>query len=282
MPPPLRARITPCVIAILCPFLVSGSLRAQSPSPSQGPTAAVGLPSRDVSWGKLPGNFILDEKEIWLFPIQLAHGRHLVPTLLVLGTTTGLLFADAHDAPYFRRTSSFQTFNRGFSGPVAASEIALVPASFYLAGLIRDDSYSEKTALFAGEAVADSLALNLIMKIASRRLRPSDIPPTGNFSDTFFRGNASLINGSFPSAHAMAAFFRRRRFRRAISQPSLGSLGRLRSSRRHLFISDYAAVPFSVRRFPRRSSVLSHCAFRRAAGPLTCLRLDFAHSEFLH
>ncbi len=206
MPPPLRARITPCVIAILCPFLVSGSLRAQSPSPSQGPTAAAGLPSRDVSWGKLPGNFILDEKEIWLFPIQLAHGRHLVPTLLVLGTTTGLLFADAHDAPYFRRTSSFQTFNRGFSGPVTASEIALVPASFYLAGLIRDDSYSEKTALFAGEAVADSLALNLIMKIASRRLRPSDIPPTGNFSDTFFRGNASLINGSFPSAHAMAAF----------------------------------------------------------------------------
>jgi len=202
----MPTRVTLSITAILCPFLLIGSLRAQSPASSQGQAPAAGSSPRNVSWEKLPSNFILDEKEIWLFPIQLAHGRHLVPTLFVLGTATGLIFADAHDAPYFRRTSSFQTFNRGFSGPITASEIALVPTSFYLAGLIRGDSYSEKTALFAGEAVADNLALNLIMKIASRRLRPSDIAPNGNFSGTFFRSNASVVNGSFPSAHAMAAF----------------------------------------------------------------------------
>jgi len=46
------------------------------------------------------------------------------------------------------------------------------------------------------------------MKVATRRLRPSDIPPTGNFSDTFFRSHVSPtgINTSFPSGHAAAAF----------------------------------------------------------------------------
>lgn len=203
---PPFARSTQLLLAFYCPFLTCAALRAQSLAPDPGQIAQSGSSQRDVSWETLPHNFILDQKEIWLFPVQLAHGRHWLPTLGVLGATTVLLFADAHDTPYFRKTSAFQNFNRGFSGSITTAEIAMLPASFYLAGLIRNDSYSEKTALFSGEAVADSLALNLIMKVASRRLRPSDIAPTGKFSGTFFQGNASLLNGSFPSAHAMAAF----------------------------------------------------------------------------
>ena len=206
MPCASFARSPLILLAVICPLFASAPLRAQSLAPDPSQNTPAGLSLRDVSWEKLPQNFLLDQKEIWLFPVQLAHGHYWLPTLGVLGVTTGLLLADSHDAPYFRRTSGFQGFNRGFSGSITASEIALVPASFYLAGLIRKDSYSEKTALFAGEAVADSLTLNLIMKIASRRLRPSDIAPTGNFSGTFFRSNASLLDGSFPSAHAMAAF----------------------------------------------------------------------------
>jgi membrane-associated phospholipid phosphatase len=206
MPRRASARKTLVLIAVFWLRLPVASLRAQGTVANPGQPAQTGSAQREVSWEKLPLNFLVDQKNIWLFPTQLAHGRHWLPTLCVLGATTSLLFADAHDAPYFRKTASFQGFNRGFSGSITASEIALVPASFYAAGLIRKDSYSEKTALLAGEAVADSLALNLVMKVASRRLRPSDIAPTGSFSGTFFRSNASLLNGSFPSAHAMAAF----------------------------------------------------------------------------
>ncbi|MGO9640218.1 MAG: phosphatase PAP2 family protein [Candidatus Acidiferrales bacterium] len=194
------------LFTISCLLPAATFLRAQDPAAGPAQNGQASSSQREVSWKKLPGNFLADQKEIWLFPVQLRRGHHWLPALCVLGATTGLLFADAHDAPYFRRTSNFQGFNRGFSGPITASEIALIPASFYLSGLIRKDSYSQRTALLAGEAVADSLALNLVMKVASRRLRPSDIAPTGNFSDTFFRSNASVLNGSFPSAHAMAAF----------------------------------------------------------------------------
>ena len=77
-----------------------------------------------------------------------------------------------------------------------------------MVGHFRHDSYAEKTALLAGEAYADSAIVDIAMKVTTRRLRPSDIPPSGPFSDTFFRSHVSpsAINTSFPSSHATAAF----------------------------------------------------------------------------
>ncbi len=177
---------------------------------ASGPTQNAPIPAadRDVSWHKLPGNFLHDQKDMWLFPVQLAHGKHWLPTAGVGGVTAGLIAADAHDASNFRRTNSFSGFNRGFSGPITAAEIAAVPAAFYAVGLARKDSYAQKTALLAGEAVADGMILTIVIKALSRRLRPSDIAPHGNFSDTFFRSHPSIVGAgsAFPSGHAMAAF----------------------------------------------------------------------------
>jgi membrane-associated phospholipid phosphatase len=46
------------------------------------------------------------------------------------------------------------------------------------------------------------------MKDIDRRLRPSDIPPHGDFAHTWFKSHAPLIPGagSFPSGHAIEAF----------------------------------------------------------------------------
>jgi len=163
---------------------------------------------REVSWHTLPRNFLQDQKDVWLFPVQLAKGQHWVPALAVTGVTAGLIAADAHDTPYFRRTARFEGFNDAFSGRITLTEIAAVPAAFLVVGHFRHDSYAEKTALLAGEAYADSAIVDIVMKVATRRLRPSDIPPTGNFSDTFFRSPKALsgIHTSFPSGHAAAAF----------------------------------------------------------------------------
>ena len=163
---------------------------------------------RDVSWSTLPRNFLQDQKDIWLFPVRLAKGRDWLPTLAVTGVTAALIVADPHDTRYFRRTARFEGFNDAFSGSITAGEIAAVPAAFLIVGHFWHDAYAEKTALLAGEAYADSAIVDIVMKMATRRLRPSDIAPTGTFSDTFFRSHvsASGISTSFPSGHAAAAF----------------------------------------------------------------------------
>lgn len=178
----------------------------------QVPTpAATSLPAparREVSWRELPSNILHDQKDIWLFPVQLAHGHHWLPTVAVIGITAGLIALDAHDTPYFRRTSDFSGFNRGFSGSITEAEIAIVPVAMYGIGLMRKDSYTQQTALFSAEAVVDSGILAIAMKDVSRRLRPSDIAPTGNFSDTFFRSPPTITgkNSAFPSGHTILAF----------------------------------------------------------------------------
>ncbi len=163
---------------------------------------------RDTSWRTMPRNFLQDQKDIWLFPVELSKGRHWVPTIAVTGVTGALIAADPHDTPYFRHTQRFEGFNDVFSGRNTSLGMAIVPAAFLAVGHFRHDSYAEQTALLAGEAYADSAIVDMVMKISTRRLRPSDIAPNGNFSDTFFSSPKALsgINTSFPSGHAAAAF----------------------------------------------------------------------------
>lgn len=233
---------------------------AQTAPPQTAPTPPA---DRDVSWHKLPRNFLHDQKEIWLFPVQLAHGKHWLPFAGVVGVTAGLIAADAHDTSNFRRTTSFSGFNRGFSGPITAAEIAAVPAAFYALGLARKNSYAQKTALLAGEAVADGMVLTIVIKALSRRLRPSNIAPRGNFSDTFFRSHPSIVGAgsAFPSGHAMAAFSvatvvaRRYRKHRWVPWVAYGLAGTISFSRVTLqshFPSDVflgAALGYSIARF---------------------------------
>ena len=211
-----RPRLLPIGFSCLWLSLSTGILHCQdiaplvgeAPSdPAQGQSAGTGSSvQRDVSLRQLPRNLISDQKDLWFFPGKLAQGRHWLPTVAVVGATAGLLAADPHDVSYFRRTSSFHGFNQAFSGKATALEIGLVPASFYVLGLARKDSYSQKTALFAGEAAADSLILYGVINAVTRRLRPSDIVPQGPFTDTFFRAHNGLFNHSFPSGHTTAAF----------------------------------------------------------------------------
>jgi membrane-associated phospholipid phosphatase len=228
------------------------------PAPQQpGPAPPA---ERDVSWQRLPANILYDQKDIWLFPVELAHGRHWLPTLAVVGVTAGLVALDAHDAPYFRRTSSFRGFNRSFSGTATGVEIALVPASLYTVGFIRKDAYTQKTALWAGEAVADSLVLSTVMKAVTRRLRPSDIAPQGNFSDTFFHSH-SLTSNSFPSGHTIAAFsvatvvaerYRSHRWVPWVAYGVAGVIGFSRLTTQAHFPSDVflgAALGYAISRF---------------------------------
>lgn len=168
-----------------------------------------GIPQREATWRSMPGDFLHDQKDIWwTFPKQLAHGKHWVPTLAVVGGTVGLIYADPHVMPYFRTNAkSWDSFNDVFDPMITTSEVILLPTSLLTAGYIRHDQREVNTALLAAEAYADSLVVNLAIKAITRRERPSDVPEGEPFTGTFFNGGKSPLHGSsFPSGHAMAVW----------------------------------------------------------------------------
>jgi len=162
----------------------------------------------DISWKNLPRRILADQKNIWLFPTQLARGRYWVPTLAVVGGTAGLIVADPKIAPYFRKhPGNLDDLNDVFDGSITSAETALVPLSLLAAGYIRRDPYEVNTSLLAGEAYVDSAIVDLALKVITQRKRPTSIPPSGPFNDTFFNNSKSHFSeGSFPSGHAIGAF----------------------------------------------------------------------------
>jgi membrane-associated phospholipid phosphatase len=170
-----------------------------------------GLPpsARDVSWRTLPKNFVEDQKAIWLFPVELAKGKHWVPAVSISAGTAGLLIADPKIMPYFRSASSrtIDTINDVFGTGTTTAEVVALPVSLLIAGYKRHDSYQVGTALLAGEAYADSAVVDLVIKAVTRRKRPADVPVGGDFHNTFFSGGKSPFKGSaFPSGHAAGVF----------------------------------------------------------------------------
>ena len=164
---------------------------------------------REVSPKRLVPNILEDQKTIWSFPLRVVRGEQLKPTLIVAGATAALVALDPYDEPYFRNSSGFQNFKTGpLRGRNTTLGITLAPAALYLGGVVKRDSYAQQTALLAAEALADTQILTLGMKGIDGRLHPSDIPPHGDFTHTWFKYRGSTVTnpGSFPSGHAISAF----------------------------------------------------------------------------
>lgn len=167
--------------------------------------------TREVSWRTLPGSFGHDQKEIWLkYPAGLVTGHHWIPTVAVVGGTAALIYADPHVARYFRdngHTKHLDKINDVFDPMITTGEIIAVPASLMAAGYMRHDNYQVDTALECALAYGDSAIVDLAIKAASRRQRPSDVESKGTFTNTFFNGGKSPLKGSsFPSGHSAGAF----------------------------------------------------------------------------
>jgi membrane-associated phospholipid phosphatase len=194
-------------------LIPSIALRAQDdapPDPASAPSAPLASPPssarplRDVSVGLLPANFLRDQQYLFLFPRELAQGRHWAPTVTVAAATLGLLSADPHVQPYFAHTTAFRAFDRVFSSRMTGVETLGVPLAFYAIGFQRHDSYMQKTALFAVESIADVEVIRAAMNSVTQRWRPQDIFNRRSYSDTFFH-SVSHVGSSFPSGHTIVA-----------------------------------------------------------------------------
>jgi len=163
---------------------------------------------RKVSWGSLPKDFLHDQKQIWTFPVQLAKGKHWIPTAAIIGGTAVLIATDKNTTPYFRNhQGQLDDVNDSFNSYLTSAEVIAVPAGLLIAGYKRNDDYQVQTAILAGEAYADAAVVDLAIKAVTRRKRPIDVPVNGSFSDTFFAGGKSPFKGSsFPSGHAAGVF----------------------------------------------------------------------------
>jgi len=166
-------------------------------------------PGRDVNWKTLVPNILDDQKQIWTFPARLVRGSAFAPTAVFAAVSTPVvLLADPPEAHYFRNTNAFHVYNTIFASNGTAIATALVPATFYVAGVIRKDDRARKTALLSAEALADTEIVATILKQASDRARPESIPKTSGFDDSWSEGGPRLVrnSGSFPSGHTITAF----------------------------------------------------------------------------
>ncbi len=180
---------------------------SQSPLPSPTPLPPP-LVDRPVSWKLLFPNILHDQERIWTFPARLAQRHNWIPTAAALGTTAGLIALDPTEGSYFRNSSLFHGFNNVFTSNATVVGTIVAPVSLYAIGFIRHDSKMERTALLAGEAVADTEIVATVFKDATRRVRPAAFPAHGNLSDSWFESSGSFLrgNGGFPSGHTIAAF----------------------------------------------------------------------------
>lgn len=204
----MRARPEKHVV-LLVTVLVGHVLQlcAQSASPSVRPSEPTPH-DRPISWKLLAPNILNDQKPIWLFPKMVAEGKYLKPTFAFLSVTAGLIALDPPISSPLRRTRALTGFNTVFSGRNTSIGMAAFPFAFYLYGLARRSTPAQHTVLLAGEAVIDSEILTSVFKDIDRRLRPNQLPPNGDFSDTWFRAHGHPLGGigCFPSGHTIAAF----------------------------------------------------------------------------
>lgn len=161
---------------------------------------------QSISWKAVVPNILHDQKEVyWNYPRSLAHGNHWLPTGAFLAATGALIAVDQYESPYFRRSAAFHGFNGALSGTNSSLLIAGVPAATYLVGLVKKDRYAQSTALWTGEAIADSELTAEVLKLITRRARPESIQLPGNFGDTWV-DSRTATDGGFPSGHTISAF----------------------------------------------------------------------------
>ncbi len=179
------------------------TVQAQTPDPTQAT-----VPERVVTWKTIGPNILTDQKDVWSFPARIPRRKIWFPTVAVLGVTAGLVAIDPIESSYFRKTTQFNGMNSVLSSTATEIGTIAVPASLYFWGLGHKDKKMEQTALLAGQAVADAEILTTVLKAATKRARPGDVPINGNFGDSWWDRSGPLwrTTGSFPSGHAIAAF----------------------------------------------------------------------------
>ena len=206
---------------------------------------------------QVPVDILHDQRIIWTFPLKAVRAHDWRPVMAVALGTAGLALLDPNLESYFHDRTGFSTYKTGpLRGRNTTLAITLTPAAFYLTGLARHRTHAQNTGLLAAEGIADSQIVTFAMKHAIGRLTPSDIPPHGDLSDTWFKYKGTFTNGgSFPSGHTASAF--------AVATVVSGRYG---AHRWVPWVAYAAATALSLTRLPDQAHFPSDIFFGAALG----------------
>jgi hypothetical protein len=157
-------------------------------------------PSPDAATVRnLPRNLLHDQEAIWTFPMHANEGGVIEGIFLVAGATA-LGAEDRHIMQdHFHDQSTIDhasTASEGLTGLFGAA-----PFVFYGIGALRHNDEARETGIMGGEAIADSVAVNQVIKIVSRRERPA----ADNAKGKFFQPGVGF-DSSFASDHCVVAW----------------------------------------------------------------------------
>ncbi len=197
------------IITLLGPAVVAA--QTSGPQPSSADRLALAppvTPETAISPKQLIVNILHDQKPVWTFPLKAVQGQHWKPVVGVALGTAALIALDPHIEPHFHDNPGFSAYKTGpLRGRNTTLAITLTPVAFYVAGLAKHSTHAQNTGILAAEAIADTQIVSFVTKHAIGRLTPSDIPPHGNLTDTWFKYKGTFTNGgSFPSGHTASAF----------------------------------------------------------------------------
>lgn len=153
-----------------------------------------------VTVRSLPKNFLKDQKAIWTSPLHIRSDNVIIPIALVAATTVlittdhQVMSEDVSHDPKFNHDAV--DISNGMLGTVI-----VWPAALFVTGSFRHDEHATETGILSGEAIGDSLAVSEVIKIISRRERPTVDDAHGKF----FQPNVGF-GSSFASNHAFIAW----------------------------------------------------------------------------
>ncbi|MDR3793790.1 MAG: phosphatase PAP2 family protein [Terracidiphilus sp.] len=147
----------------------------------------------------LPRNILAEQRDIWTSPLRM-NDAQFFGGIVLIAAAGGL---GSKDSDIMRKhfldtntASHANTASNGLTGLFVAA-----PVAYFGFGHFRHNTQSEQTGIMAGEAIADSLVVNEVFKIASRRERPT----VDNARGKFFQSGVNF-DSSFASNHSTVAW----------------------------------------------------------------------------
>lgn len=180
------------LVAVIC---LSTHAVAQSDALPDAPAPSGDAPTlRNV-----PRNLLHDQAGIWTSPARAGEGDLFVG-LLFIASAGALGSEDSHIMQnHFLNQGTANHANTASTGLTGL--LGAAPFAYYGFGYFYHDRDAEQTGILAGEAMADSLAVNEVFKIASRRERPTLDDARGRF----FQPGVGF-DSSFASDHSVIAW----------------------------------------------------------------------------
>jgi hypothetical protein len=172
---------------------------AAQTSSSPLPNAPQPASADDPTLRNLPRNFFHDQAAIWTSPLHL-NGHNVLGPVVLVGATALLMTTDHQVmSKHFLKKSTNDHANTASTGMTGL--LVAAPAGFYVVGLAKKNEQAQETGVMAGEAMVDSLAVNEVFKIVSRRERPTVDDARGKF----FQPGVNF-DSSFDSNHCVVAW----------------------------------------------------------------------------